>query len=77
MARSLADRMRQHREEFELALQMHCTPAEARAELDRRAARRRWEETSQRLSRAVARRDCATAKMTAAADWSAAWMLRD
>lgn len=35
---SQAERWRAHREEMELALQLGCTPKEARAELDRRHA---------------------------------------
>ena len=35
---SQAERWRAHREEMELALQLGCTPKEARAELDRRRA---------------------------------------
>lgn len=49
MATSTAERLRRHREEMELALQLQVTPREARAILDQRAARARWEETNRRL----------------------------
>ncbi|WP_298174606.1 hypothetical protein [Novosphingobium sp.] len=49
MAQSLAAKLRRHREEMELALQLKVTPREARAILDQRAARARWEETHLRL----------------------------
>lgn len=49
MATSTAERLRRHREEMELALQMKITPREARAMLDQRAARARWEVTNARL----------------------------
>lgn len=48
-ALSLAERYRAHREAFELAQQLRCTPAEARQELDRRAAKARSEEAQRRL----------------------------
>ena len=46
---TLAERYRAHRQAFELALELGCTPAEAAAELDRRAARARWEQAERRL----------------------------
>lgn len=49
MVHSTAERLRRHREEMELALQLKVTPREARAILDQRAARARWEETHARL----------------------------
>jgi hypothetical protein len=49
MANSTAERLRRHREEMELAVQLKITPREARAMLDQRAARARWEETNRRL----------------------------
>lgn len=49
MATSTAERLRRHREEMELAVQMKITPREARAMLDQRAARARWEEANRRL----------------------------
>ena len=45
----LAERLRRHREAFALALDLGCTPAEAEAELARRAARARWIEARDRL----------------------------
>ena len=41
-APSLAERYRAHREAFELARKLGCTPKEAEAELDRRAAHEEW-----------------------------------
>ena len=49
MATSTAERLRRHREEMELAVRLKITPREARAMLDQRAARTRWEETNRRL----------------------------
>lgn len=49
MATSTAERLRRHREEMELAVQLKITPREARAMLDQRAARARWEEANRRL----------------------------
>lgn len=49
MAQSLAEKLRRHREEMQLAVQLKITPREARAVLDQRAARARWEETNRRL----------------------------
>lgn len=46
----LAQRLREHRELFELALQLGVTPAEARAHRDQTAARARWEATRNRLN---------------------------
>lgn len=48
---SLADRLRAHREAMQLALQLGCTPAEARQELDRRAA---WDRHRELMARAAA-----------------------
>lgn len=36
--RSLAERLRDHREEFTLALELGCTPKEAREQIDRAKA---------------------------------------
>jgi len=69
---SLAERLRRHRMAFELAHELGCTPKEAEEELDRREARRRWEEARDRLN---AKRN---AKPTAGfADWNSPWMMRD
>lgn len=46
----LAQRLREHRELFELALQLGVTPAEARAMRDQAEARARWEATRDRLN---------------------------
>ena len=52
MARRLtrAERLALHREEMLLARELGCTPKEARAELDRRAARARWLQAEARLA---------------------------
>lgn len=50
--RSLAERCRAHREEMTLALELGCTPREARTELDRRAAWARLNETRARIAAA-------------------------
>ncbi len=69
---SLAERLRRHRMAFELALELGCTPKEAEEELDRREARRRWEEARDRLN---AKRN---AKLKPAFDdWNSRWMMRD
>lgn len=47
---TLAQRLREHRELFELALQLGVTPAEARAQRDLAAAKARWEATRDRLN---------------------------
>lgn len=52
---SLAERFRAHREAFALALELGCTPAEADAELARRAAKARWQDSTQRLHAIKAR----------------------
>lgn len=46
---SPAERWRQHRAAFTLALELRCTPAEAAQELARREARARWEASNARL----------------------------
>lgn len=51
---SAAERYRAHRAAFELALELRCTPREAEQELARRAARRAWEESRDRLNRKIA-----------------------
>ena len=54
MARqSLAERFRANRENFELALELGCTPIEAGAELARRRARLRWLAAEQRREQAM------------------------
>lgn len=46
---STAERLRQHRAAFTLALELRCTPAQAAQELARREARTRWEAGNARL----------------------------
>jgi phage terminase small subunit len=48
-APSLAERYRAHREAFELARELGCTPKEAEAELARRRARENWQRSHDRL----------------------------
>lgn len=69
---SLAERLRAHREAFELALELGCTPREAEEELARRAARKRWEESRDRLA---AKRNARPERRFA--DWDTPWMMRD
>lgn len=45
---SLAERLRAHREEMVLSMELGCTPREARTELDRRASWQRLQETRAR-----------------------------
>ena len=47
---TMAERLRAHREAFELALDEGITPAEAEAIIARRAAIARWTETERRLA---------------------------
>lgn len=51
---SLAEYYRHHRRAFTLALELDCTPKEAEAELERREARERWDETERRLQAKMA-----------------------
>lgn len=44
-----AERWARHREAMLVALELGCTPREAEAEIARRKARSRWEETRARL----------------------------
>lgn len=70
---SLAKRLRRHRLAFELALELGCTPKEAEAEIDRREARKVWEQARDRLE---AKKNENPLK-PAFDDWQAPWMLRD
>lgn len=70
---SLAERLRAHREAFQLALQLGCTPKEAEQEIARRKTAARSREVRARLA----------AKMNAPPrprqheNWNAPWMMRD
>lgn len=78
MAQSnLAERYRAHRRAMELALELHCTPNEAKAELARREARARWEQTQRTLRAKV--RPARAARPAAAAQPlpEQPWMMRD
>ncbi|MBX9661898.1 hypothetical protein [Novosphingobium sp.] len=55
---SPAERWRQHRAAFTLALELRCTPAEAAQELARREARARWEASNARLQAKMNGRPC-------------------
>ena len=46
---TLAERMRAHREAFELSLKLGCTPKEAEQEIARRNARANWHASKARL----------------------------
>lgn len=46
---SLADRLRAHRQEMELAMERRISPAEARELIAQAKARKHWEETHARL----------------------------
>lgn len=48
--RTTAEKLRAHREAFELALQLRCTPAQAAEELHRRAAAARHDAGTRRLA---------------------------
>lgn len=71
---SEAERFRAHREAFELALELGCTPAAAAHELRRRRAAASDQEATRRLAAKVAE---SAPCQTAAARWDAPWMLRD
>lgn len=80
---SLAERLRSHRAEFELARAEGCSLLEARARIASRAAAARWSETNARLqARMNARssgRGQACSQSTPAADQQspALWWQRD
>lgn len=73
---SLADYYRAHREAFQLAQELHCTPKEAEAVLAGRAARARWEETSRRLAAKLAA-PLPRAAVSEDSERSEPWMMRD
>ena len=52
---SLADRYRAARKSFELALQLGCSPAQARDTMRREEAERQWRESGERLRAAMNR----------------------
>lgn len=72
-----AERMRRHREAFQLAQQLGCTPLEAEAELATRAARERWLKAKARLDAKLAARPRATPSTTTEEERSTAWWQRD
>lgn len=63
---SLAAYYRAHRKAFDLAMELDCTPREAEAELERRAARDRWQGTKARLQATLAAPLPATTSMARA-----------
>lgn len=52
---SLADRYRAARNSFELAMQLGCSPAQARETMRREEAQRQWHESGERLRAAMNR----------------------
>lgn len=73
MARStsIAEHYRAHRQAFELALELGCTPKEAEAELARRAARDRWLATRRKLQAKM------EAPLRQRPAWNAPWMMQE
>lgn len=69
---TIAEKMRAHREAFELALELGCTPREAEKELRRRRAWADHEDLQRRAAAKLAR----PAPRTAAAP-DDRWMMRD
>ena len=69
---SLAEHYRMHRVAFTLAQELRCTPREAEAELQRRAARQRWEECQAKLEAKANRGPTRSNPHT-----GAPWMLQD
>ncbi|PIW54618.1 MAG: hypothetical protein COW16_10545 [Sphingomonadales bacterium CG12_big_fil_rev_8_21_14_0_65_65_10] len=74
--RSLAARYREHRRVFEYALDKGITPKEAEAELERKAARERWERIRDRLEAAQVQ-PTTSGGPHGPAPSDAAWMMRD
>lgn len=74
---NLAERYRAHRRVMELALEMHCTPNEAKAELARREARARWEQTNRTLRAKVRPARAVRAATPAQPQPEQPWMMRD
>ena len=67
--KTMADRYRDHRRAMVLAMEMQCTPNEAKAEMARRAARSTWERTERRLKAKMEPRPAASGEQP--------WMMRD
>lgn len=75
---SLADRLRQHRLAFELALKLGCTPKEAEIEMRRRAAVERDQQASARLAAKLAKpMPIATRNITHGDEPQQPWWNRD
>lgn len=75
---SLAERYRAHNAEMRLAMELGCTPKEARAELDRRAAQERWTETRRRIASNGARIEARRQERVRLRDLpDEPWMMRD
>lgn len=75
----LAERLRAHRAEMELARAEGCTVLEARARIASRAATARWNETNARLQARMNRRALARSQSTPVADQQSPelWWQRD
>jgi hypothetical protein len=75
----LADRLRAHRAEMELARAEGCSVLEARARIASRAASARWNETNARLQARINSRAQARSHATPAADQQSPelWWQRD
>lgn len=72
---SEAERLRAHREAFQLALQLGCTPREAEERLRAEKAAAADREASGRLAAKLDRP--LTPAPSAAPDWDAPWMLNN
>lgn len=71
---SEAERLRAHREAFNLALELGITPREAEAELRRRRAIAHDRESTARLQ---AKMCAASQPSRISASWDAPWMMRN
>lgn len=69
----LADRLRLHRQAFELSLELGCTPKEAEQELARRAAADTAAQAAARLNAKIN----APIRPPVREDHEAPWMMRD
>lgn len=72
---TIAEKMRAHREAFELALELGCTPREAEKELRRRRAWADHEDLQRRAAAKLAAPAPRTATTATAPDDR--WMMRD
>lgn len=70
--RDLAAYYRRCRETFLLAQELGCSPCEVEAELRRREARARWDESMRRLNMKVEAPSAPSFR-----EWNSPWMMRD